>query len=112
VVDSVTSFGMFVRPAGYDVTGLVHFSRIPRDLISALKVRAPIAAGANMTDVEALFTAGDVLKIRVHQVKEEERRLELSMLPYKAGDGDEDDYVVEGRDPEPEEGKRQYQEEE
>ena len=28
------------------------------------------------------------------------RRIELSMLPYKVDDEDEDDYVVEGRDPE------------
>ncbi|KAJ1437696.1 hypothetical protein B484DRAFT_444982 [Ochromonadaceae sp. CCMP2298] len=111
-VQSVSTFGMFVRPAGYDVTGLVHFSRIPRDLITALKAKAPIAAGANMTDVEALFSVGDVLKMRVHSVKVGERRLELSMLPYKAGEGEEDDYVVEGRDPEPEEGKRNFDQEE
>jgi len=104
-VQSVSNFGMFVRPAGFDASGLVHNTRIPRDLISALKRRAPIAPGQNKTDVEMLFSEGDVVKIRVQAVKVDARRVELSMLPYRASDGEEDDYIVEGRDPEGEENK-------
>jgi predicted RNA-binding protein with RPS1 domain len=103
VVESVSSFGLFVRPAGFDATGLVHSSRVPRDLIAALKKAAPIPAGTNKTDVEALFAERDVVRVRVHSVKSESRRLELSMLPYRAAEEDEDDYVVEGREPEGEE---------
>jgi len=86
-------------------TGLVHNTRIPRDLISALKRRAPITPGQNKTDVELLFSEGDVVKIRVQAVKVDARRVELSMLPYRASDSEEDDYIVEGRDPEGEENK-------
>lgn len=85
--------------------GLVHNTRIPRDLISALKRRAPITPGQNKTDVELLFSEGDVVKIRVQAVKVDARRVELSMLPYRASDSEEDDYIVEGRDPEGEENK-------
>jgi len=52
-----------------------------------------------------LFSEGDVVKIRVQAVKVDARRVELSMLPYRASDGEEDDYIVEGRDPEGEENK-------
>jgi len=55
---------MFVRPAGYENVGLVHFSRIPRDLTYALKKQAPIPEGTNKTDVENLFQEGDVVKVR------------------------------------------------
>jgi hypothetical protein len=85
--------------------GLVHQSRIPRDLISALKRRAPIAPGGNKTDIEALFTVGDVVRVRTQEVSEANRRLELSMLAFKNDADDDDDYVVEGRDPEGEEDK-------
>jgi hypothetical protein len=155
VVQSVSPFGIFVRPAGYEMTGyliycclsidrescrntviysnlsyrlkllvrpnsvllnnsisnsfsipgLVHQSRIPRDLISALKRRAPIAPGGNKTDIEALFTVGDVVRVRTQEVSEANRRLELSMLAFKNDADDDDDYVVEGRDPEGEEDK-------
>ena len=32
VVQSVSNFGLFVRPAGHDMVGLVHARQIPRDL--------------------------------------------------------------------------------
>ena len=107
VVQSVTGFGLFVRPAGFDATGLVHNSRVPRDLVSVLKQRSPISSSAagNKTDIECLFAAGDVIKVRVNSVAAESNRVELSMLPYRASDDDEDDYVVEGRDVEEEDGK-------
>jgi hypothetical protein len=85
--------------------GLVHASRVPRDLIAALKKVAPVAPNSNKTDIEALFSEGDVLKVRAHQVSVGTRRLELSMLPYRANDDEDDDYIVEGRDPEGEEEK-------
>lgn len=84
---------------------MVHQSRIPRDLISALKRRAPIAPGGNKTDVEALFSIGDVVRVRTQEISEAARRLELSMLPFKNDSDEDDDYVVEGRDPEGEEDK-------
>lgn len=93
-VTSVSNFGLFVRPAGSDVIGLVHQSRIPRDLIAALKIIAPIPAGTNKTDVEALFNAGDVVKMRVGNVNAAERKLELSMVPFRAADDDEDDFAT------------------
>ena len=65
VVQSVSNFGLFVRPAGYDSVGLVHNSRVPRDLISALKKKVTIPSGQNKTDIESLFSEGDVIKIRV-----------------------------------------------
>lgn len=107
VVTGVTKIGLFVRPAGSDSTGLVHISKIPRDLIYVLKKAVPPASvTANMTDVELLFQEGDVIKVRVQSVNVDSGRADLSMLPFRASDGDdEDDYVVEGRDPEGEEDK-------
>ena len=107
IVTSVSSFGLFVRPAGMDMTGLVHTSRIPRDLVSVLKKRVTVPSGANKTDCEMLFQSGDVVKVRVNGVNN--GKTELSMLPYRANEEDEDDYVVEGRDPEEEEGKSGFQ---
>ena len=86
-------------------TGLVHMSRIPRDLISALKRRSPIAPGGNKTDIEALFSVGDVVRVRTQEVSEVTRKLDLSMLQYKDASDEDDDYVVEGRDPEGDEDK-------
>ena len=111
VVQSVTNFGLFVRPAGFDSTGLVHNSRVPRDLVSALKRRPDAGSSSgNKTDVEMLFGVGDVVKVRVNSVNSDSNRVELSMLPYRAADDEEDDYVVEGRDPETEDGKPSFQE--
>ena len=80
-------------------------SRIPRDLISALKRRSPIAPGGNKTDIEALFSVGDVVRVRTQEVSEATRKLDLSMLQYKDASDEDDDYVVEGRDPEGDEDK-------
>lgn len=104
VVESSTNFGLFCRPAGYDNVGLLHNSQIPRDLIAALKKKAPIPTGQNKTDVESLLGKGDVLKVRIKNVALGERKLELSMLPFR-GDDIDDGYIVEGRDPEGEEDK-------
>ncbi len=101
-VTSVKDFGLFVRPAGSDNQGLVHISRIPRDLLAALKKISPPVEGKG-NDVEQLFSAGDIIKCRVHSTNVETRRLELSMLPFRAKDDDDDDYIVEGRDTEEEE---------
>jgi len=108
IVQSVSPFGMFVRPAGFDSVGLVHASRVPRDLIAALKKKAPIAPGTNKTDVEALFSEGDVVRTRINSVDVTARRLELSMLPARSNE-EEDDYIVPGRDPEGEEYKQDFQ---
>ena len=87
----------------------MHQSRIPRDLISALKRRSPIAPGGNKTDIEALFSVGDVVRVRTQEINEQTRKLELSMLQYKNEADEDDDYVVEGRDPEGDEDKFQSQ---
>jgi len=105
IVQSVATFGLFVRPAGYDSIGLVHQSRIPRDLTAALKKRVPPAANGNTSDVQHLFREGDVVKARVQS--SDGKKIELSMLPFRANEEDEDDYVVEGRDPEGDEDKFQ-----
>ena len=116
IVQSVTNFGLFVRPAGMDATGLVHNSRVPRDLVSRLKQRASLVDGSatvdNVTDIQRLFSAGDVVKVRVNSVAADTQRIELSMLPHRASDDDEDDYVVEGRDPEVVEGSYQRNDDE
>lgn len=102
-VQSTSSFGLFVRPAGSNNVGLVHVSRIPRDLVKILKSRmSEEDLKGDKSDVEKLFQEGDVIKVRVQAVKVGSRRLEMSMLPYRASD-DNDDYIVEGRDPEGEE---------
>ena len=99
IVTSVSNFGLFVRPAGQDMVGLVHVSRIPRGLMSALKAAHPTVEGTK-SDIEQLFQEGDVIKCRLNQYTAATKKLELSMLPKKANDGDDDDYIVEGRDPE------------
>ena len=83
----------------------MHRSQVPRDLIAALKKKLPPSKVVNQTDVEYLFSAGDVVKVRVQAVSVDTRRLELSMLPPKSKADDEDEYIVEGRDPEGEEFK-------
>ena len=85
--------------------GLLHRSQVPRDLVSALKKRVPPSTVVNQTDVEHLFSVGDVVKVRVQSVAVDTRRLELSMLPMRNRNDEEDDYIVEGRDPEGEEYK-------
>lgn len=105
IVESVTGFGLFVRPAGYETTGLVHRSQVPRELLAAMKQESPVDSAANVTLVEALFSAGDVIKCRVKSVSVDEKKLELSMLAYKESADEDDDYVVDGRDPEGEEFK-------
>eukprot|EP01038_Epipyxis_sp_PR26KG_P012900 gene12900-17284_t len=110
IVQNVASFGLFVRPAGFDLNGLVHSKGIPRDLVSTLLKRNPKPVSLNKTDVEYLFSAGDVIKVRVHSLPNAAtgKKLELSMLPFRAVEDDGDDYFVEGRDPEGEENDNQF----
>ena len=105
IVQNVASFGLFVRPAGFDSVGLVHHSRVPRGLTTILKKSSPIDSSKNQTDCEQLFTAGDVVRCRVHAAPEGCRKIELSMLPFISAADEDDDYVVEGRDPEEKEGR-------
>lgn len=107
VVTSVSNFGLFVRPAGQDVTGLVHISRIPAGLMKILKQTANPSPNGDKTDVELLFQEGDVVKCRMNTYSAANKKLELSMMPAKNSDGDDDGYIVDGRDPEGEEGKPQ-----
>merc|ERR1719387_3362473 len=106
VVTSVSNFGLFVRPAGQDVIGLIHVSRIPARLLSILKQTANPAPDGDKTDVELLFQAGDVVKCRLNMYTASTKKLELSMMPAKNDDDRNDGYIVEGRDPEGEEGKK------
>ena len=114
VVQKVINFGLIVRPAGYDVTGMVHQSQIPRALTSALKRRVSTTPvpGQNKSDVEMLFQEGDVIKMRVQSVNTDANKIELTMQQYMASedeDDDDDDYIVEGRetDEEAEEAERE-----
>ena len=102
VVQKVLNFGLIVRPAGYDVTGMVHQSQIPRALITALKKRVTVTPGQNKSDVESLFHEGDVIKMRVQSFSAETGKIELSMQPQSQSEDDDDDYVVEGRETEEE----------
>lgn len=101
-VQKVLSYGLIVRPAGFDVTGLVHVSQIPRSLVTALKKRTTIEAGQNKSDVELVFQEGDVMKVRVQSVDADSNKVEFSLQQYRADEEDEDDYVVEGRETEEE----------
>lgn len=103
VVQSVSNFGLFVRPAGSDSVGLVHTSRIPGDLMSALKKKAPVPTGTEKSDVEHLFGAGDIVKVRVLSTNSETKRIELAMTEYRGKVEEEDDYIVDGRDTEDQE---------
>jgi len=94
VIQSVSSFGIFVRPAGYDAVGLVHYSRVPRDLLSALKKISPVAASSNKSDIESLFGEGDIIRFRVNSVTTDTKKLELSMLPFKNTDDDDEDFAT------------------
>lgn len=78
---------------------------IPRELVTALLKRLPENAdkSVNKTDVEKVFSIGDVIRFRFTSVSADQRKMELSMMEFRADDDDEDDYVVEGRDPEGEE---------
>jgi predicted RNA-binding protein with RPS1 domain len=105
IVQNVASFGLFVRPAGFDCVGLVHHSRVPRGLTTILKKSSPVDSSKNQTDCEQLFTAGDVVRCRVHAAPEGSRKIELSMLPFISAADEDDNYVVEGRDPEEKEGR-------
>ena len=103
VVTSVTSFGLLARPAGQDAIGLVHNSRIPIGLIKALKTISPPVASGNKTDIELLFTPGDIIRCRLNSYNAANKKIELAMTPKKVNEDQEDDYIVEGRDPEGEE---------
>lgn len=102
VVQKVLSYGVIVRPAGYDVSGLMHVSQIPRSLVTVLKKRTTVEPGQNKSDVELVFQEGDVMKVRVQSVDADNNKVEFSMQQYRADQDDEDDYVVEGRETEEE----------
>lgn len=101
-VQKVLSYGLIVRPAGIDVSGLVHVSQIPRSLVTALKKRITVEAGQNKSDVELVFQEGDVMKVRIQSVDVDTNKVEFSLQQYRANEEDEDDYVVEGRETEEE----------
>jgi predicted RNA-binding protein with RPS1 domain len=102
VVQAVNNYGLFIRPAGMDSVGLLHQSRIPRDLISSLKKLAPISAEGNKSDIESLFQVGDVLKFRVQNVTDN-GKLELSAVPFRQSDEEEEEYnIIEDEDAEDE----------
>jgi len=90
IVTSVSSFGIFVRPAGQDAVGLVHSSRIPVGLMKILKAASPApAAAGNKTDIELVFSVGDVVKCRFQSYSAATKKLELAMVPKRNND-DED----------------------
>ncbi len=98
VVTSVSNFGLFVRPAGFDLVGLVHARQIPRDLMASLKKQVDMSNPGEKTEVEMLFQEGDVVSCRVNSFNGP-KKVDMSMLPPK-DEADDDDYVVDGRDPE------------
>lgn len=67
----------------------MHNSRISRDLINNLKSRVTITPGGNKTEVESLFSTGDIVRVRKESVTMETKRIELSMLQYKDSDDEE-----------------------
>jgi len=89
-VTGVTGFGLFVRPAGSDVQGLVYRARIPRELIDTLLSRLPEeSVKDDQNELELLFQPGDVVKARVHAVNTTANRLEMSMVPVGFDDSED-----------------------
>ena len=80
------------------ILGLVHTSKIPRDLLSILKLKNTAEISANKSDYENLFSSGDVVKVRYNSISN--GKLSLAMVPFQADEDDDDDYIVEGRDSE------------
>lgn len=102
-VKSVTAFGIFVRPVGSDISGLIHRSRIPTDLLTELRNRVsqetPQSPSHDQGDdretrgqleLGNIFQVGDVVKVRVHDVDESALRVDFTMLP----DRDEDEGFI------------------
>lgn len=90
IVTSVSSFGIFVRPAGQDAIGLVHSSRISTALLKTLKAASPAStASGNKTDIELVFSVGDVVKCRFQSYSAQTKKLELSMVPKRNADEDD-----------------------
>eukprot|EP01031_Cornospumella_fuschlensis_P031896 gene31896-38564_t len=87
MITRVTSFGVYVRPAGYDSSVLLHSSRLPRDLITSLRKRLnlPVQAGAasSLPSIEGVLNKGDVVKVRVEATTIANRPFQVSMLPVK-----------------------------
>jgi hypothetical protein len=72
---------------------LLHQSRIPRELLAALKKRLPAippaapaipAIPATAVSLEQLFAKGDVLKVHVEATTLSTRPMQISMLPIRA----------------------------
>jgi predicted RNA-binding protein with RPS1 domain len=78
---------------------LVHISKIPLDLIEALKKRAPIPSGSTVSEIESLFSAGDIVKVRVLGANKE-GKLDMAMVPPLTAVQEESFNFVEGRDSE------------
>lgn len=102
-VKSVTNFGIFVRPVASDISGLIHRSRIPTDLLTELRRRisqeksqSPCPENGSDYDTRSLqdlgniFQIGDVVKVRVFGVDEAALRVDFTMMP----DSDEDEGFI------------------
>lgn len=102
-VKSVTAFGIFVRPVGSDISGLIHRSRIPTALLTELRNRVSQESPQSLCqdqggdhdsrsqqDLGNIFQVGDVVKVRVHGVDESALRVDFTMMP----DRDEDEGFI------------------
>lgn len=79
------------------MAGLLYQTRIPRELIATLKKISPPVAAANKSDIESLFSVGDIFKVRVESIND--NKVDLSALPFKsAADNDDDFEVIEDED--------------
>eukprot|EP00599_Poterioochromonas_sp_BG-1_P012654 CAMPEP_0173165564 /NCGR_PEP_ID=MMETSP1105-20130129/21466_1 /TAXON_ID=2985 /ORGANISM="Ochromonas sp., Strain BG-1" /LENGTH=615 /DNA_ID=CAMNT_0014086585 /DNA_START=209 /DNA_END=2056 /DNA_ORIENTATION=+ len=98
VIQNVNSFGIFVRPAGYDAVGLVRRNQIPQDLLKTLRTVLEIDR-RNQTVLEDLFGAGDVVRVRLENLDIDGGKVEFSMLPIpkdveaEAFDEDDSDFA-------------------
>ena len=64
------------------MAGLVHVSRIPKELIAALVSRCK-SYNRSLSELENIFSAEDVVSVRVQSVVVEDKKIDLSMLPHR-----------------------------
>lgn len=83
MVTEVLPSALLVRPANRDFSSLLHRSRIPQELLDALRLRVqkkPLVPDAgNSTGLDSLFSAGDCVRCYVEEV-DHDRTLALTML--------------------------------
>jgi ribonuclease R len=79
VINTVTSFGLFVELQEIYVEGLVHISRLQNDYYEFDMVRHRLIGESS----GQVYAMGDAVRIRVDQVDLDQRRIDFSLLTKK-----------------------------